>query len=119
MQACATVPANDICSREECEAQVSGVTLNIHRGYRSLQLAQGAFTYANTQGLTRSTNGATQAITYRINWAAPARWDYTGGSPISEGVSDDRWYVVYVGLKPGVFSTRCVSFFQLSALSGF
>lgn len=95
--------------RDQCEIQVAGTSSNIYRGYRSVESAQAAYNFARAQGLTRPAGANDQR--YRIEWSAPRMWDYTGPTPLSEGVTEVRWYVVYIGLKPGVYaSTLVISF---------
>jgi Caulimovirus viroplasmin len=96
-----TTKLNDICFRDECKAQVSGVSQNCYEGYDDRKSAETAYvvTYALggvriVPGLGSASQPASQPIedAARIALASmPA--DFLGM----------EWHVVYKGRTPGIY----------------
>ncbi|KAJ7635970.1 hypothetical protein DFH06DRAFT_1336118 [Mycena polygramma] len=100
---------------KEAVGYVLGVPGSIYQGYKNMPLAQAAFDYAEERGWTRvrTVDGAVHAndtITTTIMREVPTPiGDLEGPNPLhaptGAGVRGGVWYVVYVGVTPGVYAS--------------
>jgi hypothetical protein len=82
---------------------VTGVSCSIFRGYQTVAAAQAAFEYAVARSWTRTTDAAVSAIP-ALPQPLPAD---LGVNPLHETEAlDDRWYIVYCGILPGVYRSQ-------------
>lgn len=84
--------------RDDCEAVTTGFSGAIFQGYRTRGDAQAAFDYANAHGWTRSQSGVKRPFPNPGNVALLGH--------LRVGAISDRWYVVTIGVVPGVY--RCL-----------
>ncbi|KAJ7604873.1 hypothetical protein DFH06DRAFT_1349006 [Mycena polygramma] len=120
----------------EAADYVLGVPGSIYQGYKNMPLAQAAFDYAHERGWTRvrTMNAApatNETITTTIMREAPTPiGDLEEPNPLhaatGAGVRGGSWYVVYVGVTPGVYASslecslntvglRCATFDSFSS----
>jgi hypothetical protein len=93
-----------IFPRTETERLVIGVSNNIFRGYPSLQAAHAAFTYAEARSWTRVSDApVVTGIPALPEPILASEW----GNPLHESETlDDFWYIVYRGIRPGVYRSQ-------------
>ncbi|KAJ7687886.1 hypothetical protein B0H14DRAFT_3533721 [Mycena olivaceomarginata] len=96
---------------EETEQLVIGVRNNIFRGYPTLGQAHAAFAYAEARSWTRVCDADVTPIP-TLPQPLPAS-EINNPLHVSETL-DDRWYIVYCGILPGVYHTHLEC--QLNAL---
>jgi hypothetical protein len=90
--------------RAEVTPLVIGVSNNIFRGYPSVEAACAAFAYAEARLWTRVCNTPVVAgiPALPVPILAGER-----GNPLHESETlDDFWYVVYRGIRPGVYRSQ-------------
>jgi hypothetical protein len=94
-------------------ALTSGVRFSLQQGYTSVAAAHAAFELAQRNGWT--CRDASWPVAPRSASQAPlpltddpaSTSSSTPPSPFTHVASGDAWYVVYAGVNPGVFRTRC------------
>ncbi|CAK5276785.1 unnamed protein product [Mycena citricolor] len=99
----------------ECKAQVSDYACCLYRGYSSKDRAEAAFVYAQQRGWTSAPGH------FRYVPPIPVTDDdYEVYNPLSgrEEDNDKRWYVVYRGLRPGVYRSSLESQLNVTGVSG-
>ncbi|KAJ7471335.1 hypothetical protein B0H11DRAFT_1913955 [Mycena galericulata] len=94
-------PAGVFFTWDEAEAAVKGVPGAIFRGYQTVPAAHAAFAYARARGWTRSFNSPSGPPMDAL--PSPSQpLDYP--NPLHDSnVLDDTWYIVYRGIRPGVY----------------
>ncbi|KAJ7173285.1 hypothetical protein C8R46DRAFT_1031645 [Mycena filopes] len=86
----------------ETKALVSGVSNCIYRGYTTLGAAHAAFAYARDRSWIRVADATVTPIP-----ALPQPVTSTTSNTLSDSESsDDRWYIVYRGIFPGVYRSH-------------
>ncbi|KAJ6544604.1 hypothetical protein DFH09DRAFT_1321807 [Mycena vulgaris] len=90
----------------ETKSLVSGVSNCIFRGYASIDEAHAAFAYTQARAWTRMSGVAAPAIPVlpQPHHAFEARNPLNGAEQF-----DGRWYVVYRGIRPGVYRSHLES----------
>ncbi|KAJ6503158.1 hypothetical protein C8R47DRAFT_1067270 [Mycena vitilis] len=91
-------------------AATSGVSFSLQQGYRTVPQAEAVFQWADTNGWT-CCSSAWQPRPIAPS-QAPKPLPLSAGpnppasdSPLAFRHPDDRWYIVYQGINPGVFGT--------------
>ncbi|KAJ6493509.1 hypothetical protein C8R47DRAFT_1213797 [Mycena vitilis] len=90
----------------DVQALVIGVPNNVYKGYRNFPIAEAAYLYAHQRGWTRVISRSSRDLPTTLGpalRALPAP-DPDPSNPLHD-VSDGRWYVVYKGINPGVYSS--------------
>ncbi|KAJ7878304.1 hypothetical protein B0H13DRAFT_1892770 [Mycena leptocephala] len=89
----------------ETRALVQNVRNSIFRGYTSVSDANAAFQYAQARSWTRVVNSTAVAPIPAL--PQPLGPDNDGANPLNGSeVLDDRWFVVYRGICPGVYRSH-------------
>jgi hypothetical protein len=84
---------------------VSGVSCCIFRGYTTVAAAQAAFDYAVARSWTRTTDS--NSVVSAIPTLPQPLAEDLGANPLHETEAlDDRWYMVYCGIRPGVYRSQ-------------
>ncbi|KAJ7820350.1 hypothetical protein B0H14DRAFT_3472424 [Mycena olivaceomarginata] len=96
---------------EDTEPLVTGVRNNIFRGYPTVTQARAAFAYAEARSWTRVCDADVTPIPTLPQPLLAG--DIDNPLHVSETL-DDRWYIVYRGICPGVYHTHLEC--QLNAL---
>lgn len=92
--------------RSATERLVSGVPNCIFRGYATVSEAKAAYAYACARSWTRSTDTASPVAFPSLPAPVPPTDD---ANPLNGSeILDNRWYVVYRGITPGVYRSQCV-----------
>ncbi|KAJ6547925.1 hypothetical protein DFH09DRAFT_1320602 [Mycena vulgaris] len=95
----------------ETKALVSGVPNCIFRGYSSLAAARAAYTYTESRMWTR----VTDVVALPIPVLPQPSLSFKLENPLNgDHTDEDRWYVVYRGIRPGVYRSHLES--QLNTL---
>ncbi|KAJ7175320.1 hypothetical protein C8R46DRAFT_1213804 [Mycena filopes] len=94
---------------DEVEPLVKGVSNSIHQGYASFELAQAAYDYALERGWTR-TLGSSTALSTTSGPPLRSLPTPVGLLELPNALHADsgnlgRWYTVYCGISPGVYSS--------------
>ncbi|CAK5278521.1 unnamed protein product [Mycena citricolor] len=102
---------------DECKENVTGFPCALHRGYKSRVEAEAAFLYAQQRGWTSSHDP------HHFRYIPPIPVtddDYEVYNPLSGGESDNDevWYVVYRGLRPGVYRSSLESQLNVTGVPG-
>ncbi|KAJ7154959.1 hypothetical protein C8R43DRAFT_1126344 [Mycena crocata] len=89
----------------ETEPLVSGVRNCIFRGYWTLREAEAAFAYAHARGWTRVADPNSVSV---IPVLPQPDASAAGDNPLNgdNDTHDDRWFVVYSGIAPGVYRSH-------------
>ncbi|KAJ7601974.1 hypothetical protein DFH06DRAFT_1351784 [Mycena polygramma] len=90
----------------DVQALVIGVPNNVYKGYRNFPIAEAAYLYAHQRGWTRVISRSSRDLPTTLGpalRALPAP-DPDPSNPLHDD-SDGRWYVVYKGINPGVYSS--------------
>lgn len=89
------------------EPLVTGVPNCIFRGFPSFAAARAAFEYAEARSWTRDLSRSHPAPIASLPEPISPIIASNALSVTSE-TDDDRWYVVYRGIRPGVYRSQCV-----------
>jgi hypothetical protein len=90
--------------RSETRSLVIGVRNNIFRGYPSVEAARAVFAYAEARLWIRVCN--TPVVTGIPALPEPISAGERG-NPLHESETlDDFWYIVYRGIRPGVYRSQ-------------
>ncbi|KAJ7079708.1 hypothetical protein B0H15DRAFT_804276 [Mycena belliarum] len=91
---------------DEAKRQVNGISNCIFRGYTSVSDARAAFAYAEAHSWTRiAQSTSVPAIPRLPEPITSSSLDCPNPLNGSETI-DDRWYVVYKGIQPGVYRSH-------------
>ncbi|KAJ7876666.1 hypothetical protein B0H14DRAFT_3436420 [Mycena olivaceomarginata] len=96
----------------ETRPLVLGVSSNIYRGYPTMAAAHAAFAYAEACSWTRVCGSP--LVTAIPSLPAPLLISEINNPLHASETLDDRWYIVYRGIRPGVYHTHLES--QLNVL---
>lgn len=93
--------------RLAAENQTKGESGTVMLGYRSAAHAQSAFAYAQSKNWVASTLDVDHPLihkpAFRIDLTPPIVHKLSQGTPLSVGACRPAWYVVFVGVEPGVY----------------
>ncbi|KAJ7742485.1 hypothetical protein DFH07DRAFT_777720 [Mycena maculata] len=90
---------------DEVQPLVSGVPCSIFRGYRTKQEATAAFLYAQERSWVRVAGSPPRAIPALPHPAVSGL--HANANPLNSAKQlDDRWFVVYRGITPGVYRSH-------------
>ncbi|KAJ7088012.1 hypothetical protein B0H15DRAFT_949826 [Mycena belliarum] len=95
---------------------VLGVPNAIYRGYASILDAEAAFAYASARGWTRSSD--TDSLVAIPSLPQPHLSSVDNNPLNGTEACDDRWYVVYIGITPGVYRSHLECQLNTLGLSG-
>ncbi|CAK5273726.1 unnamed protein product [Mycena citricolor] len=104
-------------SWDQCNEKMLGYPCALYRGYTSRADADAAFLYAQQRGWTSSPD----ADVFRYVPPIPVTDDdYETYNPLSgnESANDQLWYVVYRGLRPGVYRSSLESQLNVVGVPG-
>lgn len=90
--------------RAETRPLVLGVSSNIYRGYPTMAAAHAAFAYAEARSWTRVCGSP--LVTAIPSLPAPLLISEINNPLHASETLDDRWYIVYRGIRPGVYHTQ-------------
>lgn len=93
--------------RPDTDRQVKNQSGSVYVGYRTVLQADQAFAYAESRLWVASTRSRDPLVlpkpAHRISKDPPTTHAFSLGTPLSIGSCSPAWYVVYVGVRPGVY----------------
>ncbi|KAJ7238448.1 hypothetical protein C8J57DRAFT_1246521 [Mycena rebaudengoi] len=90
----------------EIETKVAGARHTLYCGYSSIAAAKAAFEYAEICSWTRVCTSRSPSPSAPPSEAMPLPVQESEPSnPLHEDVPGSKWYIVYAGIKPGVYQS--------------